>query len=213
MSRWRPSPINCLYTIPSINGRLHAFERIAGRIFPLRKSDGGEDHLFILGNLWGSNIDNKKLIERLIQLSTVPRVHILRGRVEEAFLKNHNDFLIEGGYKIMASYWTDANPNIKMEELFGMDRHRLIAPIPHHHIEFLQALPSQIEFNGYCFSNESTVSQSINVMNGPKINTPLITDRSIQLNCGAEDEVIVVDLQSLKGMKARQSARLVEFDL
>jgi hypothetical protein len=202
--------LNCLYCIPYVKGRLSALERILNRIFPLRKSDGGEDHLFILGDLWGTNADNKRLLDRLIQLSTVPNVHILSGRIELAFINNYQDFLLLGGYKVAASYWMDINPNFEMESLFGMEQHRLIESIPSRHIEFLRSLPSQIDFNGYCFSNVPVETHLVNVTNSL---VSSVTDTSIQIGEGSDDEVIIIEAETLKGFRARQTARLVEFDL
>ena len=56
MSKWRPSEKDCLYVIPDIHGAYDLLKLILKQILPLRKSDGGKDHLVLLGDYIDRNI-------------------------------------------------------------------------------------------------------------------------------------------------------------
>ena len=51
MSKWRPSPLNCIYVIPDLRGAFPLLNKICDRILPLRKSDGGHDRLVFFRKL------------------------------------------------------------------------------------------------------------------------------------------------------------------
>ncbi len=200
MSKWRPSDLNCIYAIPSINGLHQPLQRIFKRILPLRKSDGGEDSLVTLGNVWGSGGKNKETLELLIEASKLKNVSILKGKRELNFLNQSNDFLIDGGYQIFYSYLNKTS--ISLEDMFAMSFSRLSSFIPKDHIKFIESMPESVDIDEYRFSNKRFKSDVFNIYSGDKLFKPTAYSNAMNINAGKYNQLLVMDVQSLSAVIA-----------
>lgn len=169
MSKWRPVKKNCLYVIPDIHGSIDLLKKICDRILPLRKSDGGKDHLVFLGDYIDRHVDSHKVIDFCIELKKKypSQVTFLMGNHELILLQALN---LQPGKNMslqtmshMYKMWLD---NGARETIFGYQqrkglnsqdgwsdppRSKIINLFPKEHLEFLQSLEKCYEFEDYIF--------------------------------------------------------------
>ena len=178
MSKWRPTPRNCLYIIPDIHGALNLLNLFLDRILPLRKSDGGKDRIVFLGDYIDRHSDSHLVLDRLIEIKNkYPyQTTFLMGNHELMLLQAYNlqkgrNFSLQhkkgqfdmwihnGGLETLAGYLQ--RNNIK-DSPFSYPPNRIIDLFPKEHIEFLQNLDKCYEFEDYIF-----VHGGLNPMNSP----------------------------------------------
>lgn len=167
MSKWRPSPRNCIYVIPDIHGAADLLQLILDRILPLRKSDGGKDQIIFLGDYVDRHKDSPKVLDMLIALKRKHpyQIHCLMGNHEYFILqaldclpgknmalatKSHamNMWLSNGGFDTVAAYMERAGLEVGWG---GLPSHRILDIIPKDHIEFLQSCQKYHEIEDYVF--------------------------------------------------------------
>ena len=168
MSKWRPSPLNCHYVIPDIHGAYDCLTLILDRILPLRKSDGGKDHLVFLGDYIDRHKDSHKVIDTLIELKTKfpEQVTLLMGNHEYMLLQAlnlvpgfnfspatkfhaHRMWMKNGGVDTLLGYYER-----KMGYQKSVDEvplFRVSEFIPKEHLQFLQSLQKYHETEEYIF--------------------------------------------------------------
>ncbi len=155
MSKWRPSPLNCLYVIPDIHGNINLLNKILKRILPLRKSDGGKDHLIFLGDYIDRHYHSHLVLDKLIELKQkyTDQVIFLSGNHEDLFLKslnaipnktipshvalaNYRCWLNNGGLSTLGGYLERNGQEIK--NILSLELFQIKNLIPKEHLEFLQ---------------------------------------------------------------------------
>lgn len=161
MSKWRPVPLNCLYTISDVHGQLQQLELIFSRILPLRCSDGGQDHLVMLGDYVDRHTDSHKVIDLLISIKKKynSQITLLRGNHEQMMLEglaasNNSDkylyWMKNGGEQTLAGYLERAGQ--PMANPYLLLRSRAADFVPKEHINFFQnQLVNSFEMNGFFF--------------------------------------------------------------
>lgn len=162
MSKWRPSKKDCLYVIGDVHGLLPQLKIIFSRIFPLRKSDGINDHLIMLGDYIDRNIDSHKVIDLLIEKKKKfkNKILLLRGNHEKMFLEsikngrsnpsNYDLWLLNGGDKTLMGYLQ--RKGLPLENAWNLSRDRLKDLVPQEHVDFLEnQLIDYIETDEYIF--------------------------------------------------------------
>ncbi len=156
MSKWRPSPLNCLYVIPDVHGAFGLLKALTTRITPLRKSDGGKDLLIFLGDYIDRHVDSHKVLDLLINLRAKygSQVIFLLGNHEMIFLAALNllpdqkipeqesqqfwdMWLRVGGKETITGYLQRAN--IRDYNFINISKERLISIIPESHIKLIQS--------------------------------------------------------------------------
>ena len=169
LSKWRPSEKDCLYVIPDIHGAYDLLKLILKQILPLRKSDGGKDHLVFLGDYIDRNIHSIEVIDLLIQIKKAypNQVHFVMGNHEQLVLKAFNKYprrnfslqdrevayrtwLANGGYSTVEGYVHRYDPSLSME-LMDFPKHRLEIMIPNDHWQFYQELLPFYEMDNFLF--------------------------------------------------------------
>jgi len=167
MSKWRPSPRNCIYVIPDIHGAADLLQLILDRILPLRKSDGGKDQIVFLGDYVDRHKDSPRVLDMLIELEKkypsqtaylmgnheyfiLQALDCLPGRVVTPQTKHHamNMWLMNGGFDTVAAYMERAGLEVGWG---GLPAHRILDIIPKAHIEFLQRCRKYYEIDDYVF--------------------------------------------------------------
>jgi serine/threonine protein phosphatase 1 len=167
MSKWRPSPLNCIYVIPDIHGCYSQLQLICNRILPLRKSDGGHDKLIFLGDYIDRGENTPAVLDLLIQIQQQygDQVVFLRGNHEEMMLAALDRLIIEEPDPLMPSYysmWIQNGGALAIsqyleqqwqskEDPFIFPRNRLPDLIPKEHVEFLESTQYFYEFDRYIF--------------------------------------------------------------
>lgn len=166
-SKWRPSPLNCLYVIPDIHGSISCLQAICDRILPLRKSDGGKDKLVFLGDYIDRHPDSHLVIDYLIetQKKFPGQVEFLMGNHElmmlqcldldpnkkltlQAKASTERMWMGNGGIDTVMGYMLR---NGIISERCDLPLHRIRDLIPKEHVEFLQNLKPYYEFEDYIF--------------------------------------------------------------
>ena len=168
MSKWRPSEKNCYYVIPDVHRNITLLKKILKQILPLRRSDGGKDHLIMLGDYIDRNIYSMDVIDLLIKLKEAypNQFHPIMGNHEQMFLKSFNRFpnknlsyqdreisfrmwMHNGGYATMQGYAL-AHAGIEIDPL-EYPRNRLEVMIPYSHWKFYSELPAFYCLDKYLF--------------------------------------------------------------
>ena len=159
-TKWRPTPLNCLYVIPDIHGQLGQLKVILNAILPLRKSDGGKDKLIFLGDYIDRGPQTPELIDLLIELKAKYKDQIifLTGNHEQMMLNalspspTSNKYLFwlnNGGAQTLSAYLDRANQH--MDNVYELMRGRAKDFIPKEHIEFLKSLIPYYETDQFIF--------------------------------------------------------------
>lgn len=156
MSRWRPSDLNAVYVIPDIHGAYELLDNILTRILPLRKSDGGQDHLIFLGDYIDRHKDSHKVIDKLIELKKEygDKVICLKGNHEQLMLQAmdldpaktnlspsaigtaYRQWTANGGLETIRGYLERAG--VEDTDPWVVERFRISSYVPKEHLEFLQ---------------------------------------------------------------------------
>lgn len=186
MSRWRPTPLNCIYVIADIHGGLNLLKLICDRILPLRRSDGGKDHLVLLGDYIDRHIDSHLVLDFLIDLQKTytDQITFLMGNHELMLLEalnlrpgvevtpqrqqsNYQMWMTNGGLETLLGYLRRAGLE---ENPLEFPRNRISSIIPKEHIEFLQSLQKYHTIDNYVFVHggldplESPANQDLEVL-------------------------------------------------
>jgi serine/threonine protein phosphatase 1 len=159
-SKWRPSPLNCLYVIPDIHGQLDQLKCICKSILPLRKSDGGKDKLVLLGDYIDRGPKTPELIDFLIEAKKKYKDNLilLSGNHEQMLLDaikpspTSNKYIFwmnNGGIQTLSSYLDRANQHL--DNPFELVRSRVKDFIPKEHIDFFNSLLPYYETEDYIF--------------------------------------------------------------
>jgi len=169
LSKWRPSEKNCLYVIPDIHGALDLLELILKQILPLRKSDGGKDHLVFLGDYIDRNIHSVEVIDLLIKLQEryPDQIHFVMGNHEQLLLKTFNKYpkrnfslqdqnlayrtwLANGGTLTVEGYIKKYNVGFEIDPS-DLPKFRLEIMIPNDHWKFYEELLPFYEMDNFLF--------------------------------------------------------------
>lgn len=163
MSRWRPSKLNCLYVIGDVHGKYEQLKLIFNRILPLRKSDGGQDRLVMLGDYIDRHHDSHKVVDLLIKTKEKygKQVILLRGNHEVMMLdaivpsNTSGDYMMwmdNGGEKTLAGYLDRAGEPFDNPYVFP--RARVKDMIPIEHLEFFSnTLVNSYETDEFIFAH------------------------------------------------------------
>lgn len=167
MSKWRPVAQNCLYTIPDIHGNVELLMKICDRILPLRKSDGGKDHIVFLGDYIDRHEDSHKVIDFCIDLQKQypTQITFLMGNHEHILLKSinaipnknlslqdkfsaHRMWIENGGDYTTVGYLERSG---QTRSWGSLQPGRIADLMPKSHIEFLQNLKKYYETEDFIF--------------------------------------------------------------
>lgn len=156
MRKWRPS-YRCIYIIPEVLGNLNALEIILNRVLPLRKFQGQEDILVMLGGYIDGTEDGGKVIDTLITIKQEygDRFIPIRGDNEQMMLgavegssKDYDYWIENGGVETISGYLKTAGIR---SEASSLPQNRLKDIVPKTHIDFLKSLPFFYSVEGYMF--------------------------------------------------------------
>lgn len=151
--KWRPTH-KCIYVIPEVHGNAKSLEIILRHILPLRKSNGQEDELIMLGDYIDKGPESKGVLDILISLKNEygDKVILLRGNREDMLLKSIND---DDQYK----NWLNRMGSLTIRSYTGNDdyipRTRLTDVLPSSHIEFIKNMPAKYIKGDYIFFHGS----------------------------------------------------------
>ena len=168
LSKWRPTEKDCLYVIRDSHGAYDLLKLILKQILPLRKSDGGKDHLVLLGDYIDRNIHSIEVIDLLIQIKkTYPnQVHLVMGNHEQLLLKSFNkypkrNFSLqdrETAYRTWLANGGDSTAKAYAEKYIGIEtnpfeipKYRFEIMIPNDHWQFYQELHPYFEMDNFLF--------------------------------------------------------------
>lgn len=162
MSKWRPLNQDCVYVIGDVHGQLAQLQVIFSRILPLRKSDGINDRLIMLGDYVDRGIDSHKVLDLLIEKKNKfeNKISLLRGNHEALFLEaikngesnpsNYDLWMVNGGENTLLGYLQ--RKNLPIDNLWSLSRSRLKDLVPEEHVDFLEnKLENFIEMDEHIF--------------------------------------------------------------
>ena len=168
MSKWRSSEKDCLYVIPDIHGALDLLKLILKQILPLRKSDGGKDHIVFLGDYIDRNIKSIEVIDLLIFLKEryPNQIHFVMGNHEQLLLKAFNrypkrNFSLQDreiAYRTWLANGGDSTVKAYAERYIGVETNPFDIPkfrfeimIPNNHWKFYEELLPFYEMDNFLF--------------------------------------------------------------
>lgn len=231
MSLWRPVELNAIYVISSVRGSIAPLRLICNRILPLRKSDGGQDQLVMLGNYIGEGKSSYDVLEFLVKAKqkNKDRLILLKGTQEKNLLKaidlkedkDYDYWLSHGGKSLAIEYIKKANIGISNPYL--LPRERLKSIVPKSHVELLRPLTTGCgivngEQGAYMFTEsimDLLLPSNMNVFGfNEKIKEPYLDSKSLSLDAGAPKRLIVMELNSMEAFTAKpRKKRLVKYDI
>jgi serine/threonine protein phosphatase 1 len=163
MSKWRPSPKDCLYVIGDVHGQLSNLKQIFKRILPLRKSDGGKDRLIMLGDYIDRSPEAPLVVDLLIETKKKykDQIILLKGNHEKMLLDalkpsqqsfNYTFWMKNGGEQTLAGYLKRIGAESEViDNPYLLPRYRLPDFVPAKHVEFFKSLESFYETDDYIF--------------------------------------------------------------
>jgi len=162
MSKWRPLNQDCIYVIGDVHGQLAQLQVIFSRILPLRKSDGINDRLVMLGDYVDRGVESHKVLDLLIEKKNKfkDKISLLRGNHESMFLEaikngesnpsNYDLWMVNGGESTLLGYLQ--RKDLPIDNLWSLSRSRLKDLVPEEHIDFLEnKLDNFIETDEHIF--------------------------------------------------------------
>jgi serine/threonine protein phosphatase 1 len=153
MSKFRPTPNNCIYVCPDIHGQIDELNLILDRIIPLRDNKNATDKLIFLGDYIDRGPNSPAVLDRLIGLKKKynDQVVFLRGNHESLLLmasgreppwsdplrpSPYAIWVCNGGNNTVIQY--AARNGLSLHDGMHLQQSRAISFVETKHLDFLQ---------------------------------------------------------------------------